>query len=181
MAQISPSKNQTRWRRWIFSLAKMSTKRSGRKWNMPFKLHLIIHSKSCFITQKRYRTQAWKNTRFLSELSCFTLRLHYRRQFGPLAIAKRRHKDIIVDVREFLSGLELENGQTRGRFLKPRQYLKTCLLVLSMVHSMATRVWKDGGYNHGTIEGDKYSKPLNFKGRYSMLKFIHLREEAIPH
>jgi hypothetical protein len=46
-------------------------------------------------------------------LSCFTLRLHYRRQFGPLAVAKRP-KDVIVDVRKLLSGLELEDGQTRG-------------------------------------------------------------------
>jgi len=43
-------------------------------------------------------------------LSSFTLRLHYRRQFGPA----KRPKDVIVDARKLLSGLELEDGQTRG-------------------------------------------------------------------
>jgi hypothetical protein len=52
-------------------------------------------------------------SQYISGLSCFTLRLYYRRQLGPVAVATRRHKDVVVDVRQLLSGLELEDGQTR--------------------------------------------------------------------
>jgi hypothetical protein len=83
------------------------------------------------------------------------LRLHYRRQFGPLTVGQRKHKDIVIDAREILSGLELEDGQTQGNSLKIRQYKMTYLFASSMVYRNSTAAWKNGSYNHGAIGGDE--------------------------
>ena len=70
-------------------------------------------------------------------------------------MGQRKHKDIVIDAREILSGLELEDEQTQGKSLKTLQYSKTCLIASSMVYRNSTAVWKDGSYNYGAIGGDK--------------------------